>query len=165
MPTCQFQADNRPQSYKHKHKNGVIREYELPAVRLSLSVSCVSPPLVPIFGQFLFLSSFVIISSQPCVFSWLVPSPVLLIILFAPFPSLYKSSVFPVSLSSINVISFGVYLFSSDLYVLFTIKCSKEVPRLLVPGTPVHIRDRILDPKQLILFLRGNGVRRQRPCP
>ncbi len=73
-------------------------------VRLSLSVSCVSP-LVPIFGQFLFLSSFVIISSQPCVFSWLVPSPVLLIILFAPsFPSLYKSSVFPVSLSSINVI-------------------------------------------------------------
>ncbi len=37
-------------------------------VRLSLSVSCVSP-LVPIFGQFLFLSSFVIISSQPCVFS------------------------------------------------------------------------------------------------
>ncbi len=73
-------------------------------VRLSLSVSCVSPPLVPIFGQFLFLSSFVIISSQPCVFSWLVPSPVLLIILFAPFPSLYKSSVFPVSLSSINVI-------------------------------------------------------------
>ncbi len=31
MPTCQFQADNRPQSYKHKHKNGVIREYELPA--------------------------------------------------------------------------------------------------------------------------------------
>ncbi len=92
-------------------------------VRLSLSVSCVSPPLVPIFGQFLFLSSFVIISSQPCVFSWLVPSPVLLIILFAPsFPSLYKSSVFPVSLSSINVISFGVYLFSSDLCVL-RIKC------------------------------------------
>ncbi len=85
-------------------------------VRLSLSVSCVSPPLVPIFGQFLFLSSFVIISSQPCVFSWLVPSPVLLIILFAPsFPSLYKSSVFPVSGSSINVISFGVYLFSSVL--------------------------------------------------
>ncbi len=72
----------------------------------SLSVSCVSP-LVPIFGQFLFLSSFVIISSQPCVFSWLVPSPVLLIILFAPsFPSLYKSSVFPVSLSSINVIPY-----------------------------------------------------------
>ncbi len=87
-----------------------------PSVRLSLSVSCVSPPLVPIFGQFLFLSSFVIISSQPCVFSWLVPSPVLLIILFAPsFPSLYKSSVFPVSGSSINVISFGVYLFSSVL--------------------------------------------------
>ncbi len=74
-------------------------------VRLCLSVSCVSPPLVPIFGQFLFLSSFVIISSQPCVFSWLVPSPVSLIILFVPsFPSLYKSSVFPVSLSSINVI-------------------------------------------------------------
>ncbi len=80
-------------------------------VRLCLSVSCVSPPLVPIFGQFLFLSSFVIISSQPCVFSWLVPSPVSLIILFAPsFPSLYKSSVFPVSLSSINVISLSVYL-------------------------------------------------------
>ncbi len=31
MPTCQFQADNRPQSYKHKHKNCVIREYEQPA--------------------------------------------------------------------------------------------------------------------------------------
>ncbi len=38
-------------------------------VRPVFSVSCVSPPLVPIFGQFLFLSSFVIISSQPCVFS------------------------------------------------------------------------------------------------
>ncbi len=107
-------------------------------VRLSLSVSCVSPPLVPIFGQFLFLSSFVIISSQPCVFSWLVPSPVLLIILFAPsFPSLYKSSVFPVSLSSINVIPSVCTCLQRSLFYV-TLKCLNEVHRLLVPGTPVH---------------------------
>ncbi len=106
-------------------------------VRLSLSVSCVSPPLVPIFGQFLFLSSFVIISSQPCVFSWLVPSPVLLIILFAPsFPSLYKSSVFPVSLSSINVIPGVCVPVSSDLCSVWLLKCFKEVQCILVPGTP-----------------------------
>ncbi len=106
-------------------------------VRTVFSVSCVSPPLVPIFGQFLFLSSFVIISSQPCVFSWLVPSPVLLIILFAPsFPSLYKSSVFPVSLSSINVIPGVCVPVSSDLCSVWLLKCFKEVQRLLVPGTP-----------------------------
>ncbi len=100
-----------------------------------------SPPFVPIFGQFLFLSSFVIISSQPCVFSWLVPSPVLLIILFAPsFPSPYKSSVFPVSLSSLNVIpEVCTCLQRSLLSPCFTIKCvsrSSLYPRSWHPRTP-----------------------------
>ncbi len=109
-----------------------------PSVRLSLSVSCVSPPLVPIFGQFLFLSSFVIISSQPCVFSWLVPSPVLLIILFAPsFPSLYKSSVFPVSLSSINVILVCTCSPAISMFPNKVFKRSSTPPRSWHPRTSV----------------------------
>ncbi len=108
-------------------------------VRLSLSVSCVSPPLVPIFGQFLFLSSFVIISSQPCVFSWLVPSPVLLIILFAPsFPSLYKSSVFPVSLSSINVILVCTCSPAISIFPNKVFKRTSTSPRSWIPP---YIRD------------------------
>ncbi len=111
---------------------------KLLVVRLSLSVSCVSPPLVPIFGQFLFLSSFVIISSQPCVFSWLVPSPVLLIILLAPsFPSLYKSSVFPVSWSSINVILVCTCSPAISMFPNKVFKRSSTPPRSWHPRTSV----------------------------
>ncbi len=116
-----------------------IHAYTL-CVRLSLSVSCVSPPLVPIFGQFLFLSSFVIISSQPCVFSWLVPSPVLLIILFAPsFPSLYKSSVFPVSLASINVILVCTCSPAISMFPNKVFKRSSTPPRSWHPRTSVTL--------------------------
>ncbi len=49
------------------------------------------------------------------------------IILFAPsFPSLYKSSVLPVSLSSLNVLTSFVYV------PCWSKVCFKEVPRLLV---------------------------------
>ncbi len=72
---------------------------------LSLSVSCVSPPLVPLFGcscpHFLFISS-------------LVPSPVLLIILFSSFVCPFKNPVFPASVSSLNVFT-CVKFVSSDL--------------------------------------------------
>ncbi len=58
----------------------------------------------------------------------------LLIILFAPsFPSLYKSSVFPVSLSSINVI---LVCTCSPAISLYLNKVLNELPRLLVPGSP-----------------------------
>ncbi len=85
-------------------------------------MSCVSPPLVSI-----------IISSQPCVLSWLVPSPVSVII---SFPSLYRSSVLPVSLSSLNVIT---CVFMSPWSPCFQLKCvyrSSSSPRSCVPGSP-----------------------------
>ncbi len=96
-------------------------------VRPVFSVSCVSPPLVPL-----------IISSQPCVFSWLVPSPVSVIILFAPsFPPLYKSSVLPVSLSSLNVISVCSCIPRSLFCVANKVFQKKLiVPRSCVPGSP-----------------------------
>ncbi len=96
-------------------------------VRPVFSMSCVSPPLVPL-----------IISSQPCVFSWLVPSPVSVIILFAPsFPPLYKSSVLPVSLSSLNVISVCSCIPRSLFCVANKVFQKKLiVPRSCVPGSP-----------------------------
>ncbi len=56
-------------------------------------------------------------------------------ILFAPsFPALYKSSVLPVSLSSLNVISVCTCLQRSLLSPCSVkLKCLKEVARLLVP--------------------------------
>ncbi len=148
--------------YIHAYKNSYIYKTGKNTVRLSLSVSCVSPPLVPIFGQFLFLSSFVIISSQPCVFSWLVLSPVLLIILFAPsFPSLYKSSVFPVSLSSINVIPqcpVGMCTCAPaiSLYLNKVCEGSSTSPRSWHPRTPWQNTG----PQQLI-FLHSDEVHRR----
>ncbi len=71
------------------------------------------------------------------------------IILFAPsFPALYKSSVLPVSLSSLNIISVCTCLQRSLLSPCSVkLKCLKEVPRLLVPRSwlPCVHRDRRLD--------------------